>query len=78
MAHKANENCLENMRCPNCGNMDRLQVVGTARFDVTDDGVDFAENDMDIEYGNDAPTRCPDCKFEGTWKDFDNRNLRND
>lgn len=75
MAHPENVNCLENMRCPNCGNMDRLIVTGLSSFIVTDDG---AEQVGDIEYGPNAKTQCYECNYQAKWKDFENTDLRND
>ena len=70
MGTPANVNCLENVRCPNCGNSDKFYVIGTALFEITDDGVEIAPDAADIEYEDDARAFCPDCPYEGAWETF--------
>lgn len=62
-----NTNCLEGMRCPHCGSTDRFEIVGTARFVVTDDGTDSFENP---DWGSDDNCYCPECQHSGVVKDF--------
>lgn len=59
-----NVNCLEGMRCPDCGQNDSFNIVGTAEFDVSDDGTgsDFT----DVEWHDDSKASCPDCGWHGT------------
>ena len=59
-----NSNCLENCRCPNCGNVQSFQVVATAVFTVHDDGTDFGSN---VEYDNESPAYCTQCDWVGEW-----------
>ena len=60
----ANENCLEGMRCPKCGQADSFNIRVTACMDVTDDGTDNYSN---VEWDDDSPVVCnePDCQWEG-------------
>lgn len=62
-----NTNCLEGIRCPNCGQEDRFFVVGCAEFEVTDDGSDAVG---DHEWDDGCSTRCPECGFDGELKEF--------
>jgi DNA-directed RNA polymerase subunit RPC12/RpoP len=64
-----NENCLEGIRCPKCGNEDRLFIVATILADVTDDGADIARH-TDMEWANSSPARCPDCGETGPLSNF--------
>jgi len=63
----ANTNCLEGIRCPECGQTDRFEIVGTAVFDVTDDGTDNFHN---VEWDNESSTCCPDCGHRGKLDEF--------
>lgn len=78
MARKANENCLENVRCPNCGNMDKVLVVATVWVVVTDDGADIDPDDASFDYEAESAAQCPDCEYTGTWQDFDDTDNRNE
>lgn len=64
-----NDNCLENIRCPECGNEDRFFIVATILADVTDDGADVAEH-SDVEWDRSSEARCPDCGRAGEWASF--------
>jgi predicted RNA-binding Zn-ribbon protein involved in translation (DUF1610 family) len=60
----ANDNCLEGIGCPRCGNEDRFLIVATIVADVTDDGADIAAH-TDMEWDEASSTRCPDCGMAG-------------
>jgi hypothetical protein len=62
-----NTNCLENIKCPDCGNEGSFQIAGTAIFIVTDDGT---EDHGDVEWDDDSYAQCAGCKRHGTLKDF--------
>jgi len=62
-----NKNCLEGLRCPECKQEDVLEIMGTTLFRVVDDGTD---SHTDVEWDCNSYTRCPQCNFEGTLKDF--------
>jgi hypothetical protein len=62
---------IEGVRCPKCGQDEDLWVIGLAWFTVTEDGAEQAgKPDGDVEWGADAPARCPKCGFEGNWSEF--------
>jgi hypothetical protein len=63
----ANENCLENIACPNCGQEDRFFITATCRAKVMDDGVDYAE---DYEWADDSPIQCVVCHHSGRVIEF--------
>lgn len=65
-----NTNCLEGLRCPQCGNNAKLVIAGNSFFEVTDDGT---ESHGDVEWDNNSATRCPECHFAGLLKQFDGR-----
>jgi hypothetical protein len=62
-----NTNCLENIKCPDCGNEESFRIAGTAIFTVTDDGT---EDYGDIEWDDDRYAECRECHRHGTLKDF--------
>ena len=64
-----NENCLERIRCPHCGNQDRFLIVATVLADVTDDGANIA-NGSDWHWDDASMTRCPDCDRDGPLAEF--------
>lgn len=63
MSENPNNNCLEGMSCPNCGQYDMFRVVGTAVFEIMDDGT---HDYNDIEVYDDDHASCPQCYWEGT------------
>ena len=66
-----NENVLEGVSCPNCGNEDGFRVLAEVVVDVTDDGSDVDVDSSTHTWGDDSWTLCPLCEFEGEWKAFD-------
>jgi DNA-directed RNA polymerase subunit RPC12/RpoP len=67
-----NTNCLEGLRCPHCGNEDRLLIVATVVAEVTDDGADVASPQYGngFEWDDDSNTRCPECDRAGPLSGF--------
>lgn len=63
MTKTQNSNCLIGMRCPQCRQVDRFYITGSSLFEMMDDG---SVSHNDIEYGDDAYCRCPDCDWTGT------------
>lgn len=63
----ANKNNLEGLRCPMCKQEEVLQIHGETLFRVVDDGT---ESHGDVEWDQDAYTRCPECGHEGKLQDF--------
>lgn len=47
-----------------------LVVFASAAVDVTDDGAALSRFGGDIEWGDDAWTRCPVCEHEDIWHAF--------
>jgi hypothetical protein len=62
-----NTNCLENIKCPGCGNHELFRIAGNAVFTVTDDGT---EDYGDVEWDDDSYAECAQCHRQGTLKDF--------
>lgn len=64
----ANTNCLEGIKCPECGQEDefRIEVVMTAK--VKDEGV--ADVSGDTYWDKDSWCYCPQCEREGKVKEF--------
>jgi hypothetical protein len=63
-----NDNCLANRRCPQCGQQDAISVESLKWVMVHDDGLDC---EGDTHYDEDSCAQCPECAFEGQWRDFD-------
>lgn len=61
----SNTNCLENRKCPKCGQEDRFHVAAQSIFVVVDDGTD---GHYDVEYDDESYADCPDCGWWGCWK----------
>ena len=66
-----NENCLEGIRCPACGQEDRFKIAALITCLVTDNG---SEPAGDNEWDDDSATHCPECGFDGKLKSFRKRN----
>jgi hypothetical protein len=64
-----NENCLQGLKCPQCGNEDRLLITATIQADVTDGGAEPAEG-SDMHWGDDSLTICPMCDRDGPLTDY--------
>ncbi len=62
-----NTNCLEGIKCPDCGNEKAFYIQSTAVMHVTDDG---AECRSDIEWDDDSHTQCPACERTGKLAEF--------
>ena len=63
-----NENCLENIKCPACGNEDTFRVEVTTMATVTDDGAEVDHGDM--QWDKDSYAECDDCDRHGQLSDF--------
>jgi hypothetical protein len=64
-----NDNCLEGIKCPRCGNEERLLIVATILADVTDGGADVADG-SDMHWDDASMTRCPECDADGPLRRF--------
>ena len=71
-----NTNCLEGVRCPQCGNQDEFRIEVVAVCKVTDDS---AEITGDLEWTDDSWCYCPKCDNEGIlgkFRDQDDKQMR--
>ena len=63
-------NCF-NMRCPKCGNEDRIDIAALVLVRLTADGTDADITDCgDHEWTDESRACCAACDFTGTVKDF--------
>ena len=62
-----NVNCLEGIRCPDCGNEMAFYIQSTAVMYVTDDG---AACRSDIEWDDASHTQCVECERSGKLANF--------
>lgn len=60
------------MRCPQCGDDSRIDVVASVNVRLTHDGTDAdeAQGDCSHEWGDDSMATCNACDHVGTVKDF--------
>jgi|ERR1019366_1172169 hypothetical protein len=63
-----NENCLEGVRCPACGNEDTFHIAVTTTAIVTDDGAEVEHGDM--EWDAASFTWCVNCPEHGPLSHF--------
>lgn len=61
-----NSNCLEGIRCPQCGHTEHFFITGTSLFEVYDDGTEGHE---DVEWTGDY-IRCFNCNRTGKLEEF--------
>jgi rubredoxin len=66
-----NTNCLDDIRCPACGQEDRFKITALITCVVTDNG---SEPVGDHDWDDDSSTHCPECGFDGKLKSFRKRN----
>jgi hypothetical protein len=66
-ARKENTNCLEGVRCPQCGHEEGLSVSVTALARLSDNGF-IDHEDMDFQEASRAS--CPECSHTGVAEDF--------
>lgn len=59
-----NANCLEGVRCPDCGQDRRFFITAAIRADVTDDGADIADGSS-FDWDEASMTICPECDRDG-------------
>lgn len=64
---RPNENCLEDIACPECANRDQFRIEMRSIFTLRDDGTDNYE---DTEWGRSDYCQCPQCQHEGKVRDF--------
>jgi hypothetical protein len=64
---KRNSNCLEGMRCPQCGALEPFDIYGPCSVTVRDDGTETVQY---VEWNDDYACSCPACEFDGLVQDF--------
>jgi hypothetical protein len=62
-----NDNCLEGIKCPQCGNEDRFFISCTTLAVVTDEG---AQAYGDMEWGDESSAVCSEFQKTGPLRDF--------
>src|SRR5690625_987226 len=67
-----NDNALENITCPNCGQNTSFSITATADFDVTDEGTGDYSN---VEWDGSSLIRCQRCNQSGEVNQFNENNL---
>jgi hypothetical protein len=63
-----NENCLEAMRCPQCGSLGPFKITVTTVLLVDDEGID--NEGIDNMWDKQSRCECRDCYNVGTAADF--------
>ena len=63
----ANTNCLEGIRCPQCGNEEEFRIEALVVCKVTDDG---AEATGEFDWHDKSWCLCPKCEKEGDLEEF--------
>lgn len=63
-----NENCLEGVACPACGQNDKFHIQATVTALVTDDGAEALNGGFN--WDNDSWCRCPNCKHAASLGTF--------
>jgi len=70
-----NKNCLEGIRCPQCGDEDAFRIEAQITVYVTDDGTE--DDGGHYAWDDQSPCRCAGCGHAGTIKDFTIENQEN-
>lgn len=65
---KANENCLIDMACSQCGNRRAFRVYATTQIRLKDDGTDQEETGYKYDFRSGC--ECVECRAEGTISTF--------
>jgi hypothetical protein len=64
----SNTNCLEGVRCPQCGYEDGFYISALVELYVVHDGTEDQGGDHEWEGG--SPCRCGSCGHQATVRDF--------
>ena len=65
----SNTNCLENIRCPECGQKDEFKIEATTLMVVTDDGTEV-DRYAETKWTKGSYICCPECERVGTVAEF--------
>lgn len=68
-------NCLEDFRCPICGNFEHFKIVALSTFTVDQDGTEDPEG---CEWDDNSPCICSECDHHGNVRDFLSREAMQD
>lgn len=68
MDRNGNENCLEGLACPACGNHKKLIIQCLAWIPHEDDGT--PPEFQDLEWNDDSRINCPECDRVGRATEF--------
>jgi Zn ribbon nucleic-acid-binding protein len=63
-----NKNCLEGIRCPQCGHEDAFRIEAQITVYVTDDGTE--DEGGHYAWDGESPCRCAECGHAGKLEDF--------
>jgi Zn ribbon nucleic-acid-binding protein len=63
-----NKNCLEGIRCPQCGHEDGFRIEAQITVYVNDDGTE--DEGGHYAWDGESPCSCAECDHAGTIKDF--------
>ena len=63
----ANQNCLQGMKCPECGSEEPFTISAHCWVDMTDEGSDEVR---DLEWDNDSTCVCGACGHAALVGDF--------
>lgn len=63
----SNNNCLQGMKCPSCGNEDSFRIACQVWCDVSDEGTG---DTYDYEWDDESSCVCPECMKVGCVGDF--------
>jgi hypothetical protein len=66
----ANENCLEDMQCPECGSLEPFRIAVTTTTVFWDEGSDPLDVSGEMEFEEDGYCTCMTCDYQGQVKDF--------
>ena len=65
-----NKNCLEGIRCPECGHEDAFRIEAQIMVIVRDDGTE--DGGGDYAWDDESPCRCAECNHAGKIKRLSN------
>lgn len=65
-----NNNCLEGIRCPQCGSEEPFRIVVTTTVLMWDDGTDYDKMGGETEWDEESYCECHACGKYGRVKDF--------
>ncbi len=66
----SNTNCLDGLRCPECGSFGPFKITTRCVAVVYDDGIDETH---DHEWDSNSPILCDECDHAGDVGDFTER-----